>query len=261
MHEYIHGETDPNEIERLEHMAAFSASFILRELNLPPGQRLLDLASGVGAMTEQIANRHPGIDLFGVDIQMQSLRVAQAKHPIAAYAQANGARLPFCDETFDFVHCSWLLEHVPSPENILREVYRVLKVGGRCQFTEVDNTSLRTIPEYPEVLEVMGTLCQIQIESGGDPYLGRRLGQLFKETGFSDVEVRPVDLRGDESDTFVLHGLTEVFANIFVSVAQALGPELALKVGVAASRLRRLQSVEGGTICYSPMVGRGTRSF
>ena len=79
MSEYIHGETDAHEIERLEHMAAFAATFILRELNLRPGQRVLDLASGVGAMTEHIAKRHPGIDLFGVDIQMQSLACSQLR--------------------------------------------------------------------------------------------------------------------------------------------------------------------------------------
>lgn len=259
MVEYIHGETDSREIARLEHMAAFSANFILRDLNLRLGQRVLDLASGVGAMTEQLANYYPGIHLFGLDIQMQSLCVAQANHPIAAYTQADGASLPFCDEIFDFAHCSWLLEHVPLPLSILREVYRVLKIGGRCQFTEVDNTSLRTIPEYPEVVEVMSTLCRIQVESDGDPCIGRRLGQLLQGAGFSDVDVYPLALRGDESDTFVLHGLTKVFANIFESVEETLGPEMVRKVRVAADRLRMLHAVEGGAIFYSPVVGHGTR--
>lgn len=258
MSEYIHGETDPHEIARLEHMAVFTAHFVLRDFALRSGQRVLDLACGIGAMTEQLANRCPSIRLFGVDIQMQSLHVAQANHPIAAYAQADGACLPFSDNTFDFVHCSWLLEHVPSPLNILNEVYRVLKVGGLCQFTEVDNSSFGTDPEYPEVIEVMSTLCRIQIESGGDPYIGRRLGQLFQEAGFSDVDVRPLDLRGDESDTFVFRGLTEVFANIFESVDQTLGSEMAPKVRSAAARLRKLRLVEGSAIFYSPMVGRGT---
>lgn len=257
MTEYIHGETGPHEVARLEHMAVFTAHLVLRDLALRSGQRVLDLACGVGAMTEQLINRCPKIRLFGVDIQMGSLHIAKANHPIAAYAQTDGVSLPFSDKTFDFVHCSWLLEHVSSPLKILSEVYRVLKVGGQCQFTEVDNSSLRTDPEYPEVLEVMSTLCRIQIESGGDPYIGRRLDPLFQEAGFSDVDVHPLNLRGDELNTFVLGGLTTVFANIFESVEQTLGSEMASKISIAVTRLRNLRLVEGGAIFYSPVICQG----
>jgi SAM-dependent methyltransferase len=259
MSEYIHGETDPHETARLEHMAAFCAHFLLCDFNLRSGQYVLDLASGVGAMTEQLVNCYPGIHLFAVDIQMQSLRLAQENHPIAAYVQADGTYLPFSDKTFDFVHCSWLLEHVHSPLSILREVYRVLKAGGQCQFTEVDNSSLRTIPEYSEVVAVMSALCNIQVDGGGDPYIGCRLGQLLQEVGFSNVTSYPLSLRGDKEDKFVFEGLTEVFANIFESVEQTLGPGIALQVRTAATMLRQLHSVNGGAIFYSPVIGRGTR--
>jgi hypothetical protein len=146
---------------------------------------------------------------------------------------------------------------VPSPLDILKEVHRVLKIGGQCQFTEVDNSSFGTDPEYPEVLEVMSTLCRIQIENGGDPYIGRQLFQLFRDAGFSGVDVHPLDLRGDESDTFVLKGLTTVFANIFESVEQTLGSEMVSKIRIAASRLRKLPLVKGSAIFYSPVVCRG----
>jgi ubiquinone/menaquinone biosynthesis C-methylase UbiE len=133
MIDYIHGETYPKEIARLEHIAAFTAHFVFRDLALRSGQRVLDLACGVGAMTEQLANRWSSIRLFGVDIQMRSLRIAKANHPIAFYTQTDGANLPFRNNTFDFVHCSWLLEHVPSRLAVLKEVHRVLKTGGQCQ--------------------------------------------------------------------------------------------------------------------------------
>jgi len=174
MPDYIHGDTDHKEIARLEHMAAFTATFIFHDFNLHPGQRVLDLACGTGAMTEQLANYFPGINLCGVDIQRRSLQVAQAEYPIAFYLQADGSHLPFADDTLDCVHCSWLLEHVQSPINVLSEVSRVLKIGGQCQFIEVENSTFRTIPEFPEIVDVMSTLNQIQIENGGDPYLGRR---------------------------------------------------------------------------------------
>ena len=260
MPEYIHGETDSKEIERLEHMAAFTANLIFKDFECHSGKRMLDLGCGVGAMTQQLYNRFPGVHLSGVDIQLQSLRVAQSQHPIAFYAYADGANLPFCDNAFDCVHSSWLLEHVRSPLNILHEIRRVLKVGGQCQFLEVDNSSLKTVPEYPEVDGVMSTLNRMQIESGGDPYIGRRLGQLLKEADLSNVTVIPLNLRGDSSNYYVFEGLTEVFANIFESVEQTLGPKMIPIIRIAAAKLRGIQVAEGDAILYSPVIGRGTRN-
>jgi ubiquinone/menaquinone biosynthesis C-methylase UbiE len=260
MVEYIHGEIDSKEIERLEHMAPFAADFIFKHFKCHSGMRMLDLGCGIGAMTHQLFNRFPGIFLNGVDIQLQSLRVAQARHPIALYTHADGAFLPFCDKFFDCVHSSWLLEHVRSPLNILYEVRRVLKIGGQCQFLEVDNSSFKTKPEYPEVVEVMSTLNQIQVESGGDPYIGRRLGQLLKEADFSNVKVIPLNLRGDSSNFYVFQGLIEVFANIFESVEQTLGLKMVPKIHTAAAKIRGLQVAKGDAIFYSPVIGRGTRN-
>jgi hypothetical protein len=132
---------------------------------------------------------------------------------------------------------------------------RLLQRWG--QFIEIDNSSFGTDPEHPEVLEVMSTLCRIQIENGGAPYIGRRIFQLFSEAGFSGVDVHHLDLRGDESDTFVLGGLTTVFANIFESVEQTLGPEMGSRIRSAASRLRNLPLIKGCKIFYSPAVCRG----
>jgi hypothetical protein len=152
------------------------------------------------------------------------------------------------------------LEHVRSPLNILCEVRRVLKVGGHCQFLEVDNSSLKTLPEYSEVVEVMSTLNRIQVESGGHPFIGCRLDQLLKEADLSNVKVIPLNLRGDSSNLYVFQGLTEVFANIFESVGQTLGPKMIPKIRTATERIRGLQVAKGDAIFYSPVIGRGTRN-
>jgi SAM-dependent methyltransferase len=44
--------------------------------------------------------------------------------------QAVGESLPFVDGAFDIVYCCAVLEHVPQPEVIIQEMYRVLKWGG-----------------------------------------------------------------------------------------------------------------------------------
>lgn len=43
----------------------------------------------------------------------------------------DGHRIPFSDNTFDSVICNAVLEHVHNPEQIVKEIFRVLKPGGR----------------------------------------------------------------------------------------------------------------------------------
>lgn len=187
------------------------------------------------------------------------LRCARSNHPIASYLQADATRLPFPEQSFDRIHCSWLLEHLPHPLQVLKEVRRVLKIGGYCQFIEVDNASFGTVPEYPEVVRAMFALNEAQQKSGGDPFVGRRLAELFREAGFEQIDVRPRPIVGNAGDPVFFRAFVEEFAEIFESLDEALGPEMTAGIHAAARRLRSLPALEGAEIHYCPYVGRATR--
>ena len=171
---YIHGSTDAREIARLEKQAAFVAPWSLARFDVSPGMKVLDLGTGIGAMAAQIFKRFPGVQLFGLDRDPAQLAVARERHPIATYVEGDATEMPFETASFDRVHATWLLEHVPDPLAVLREVARVLKPGGIAMFVEVDNETLRTDPPFAAVRDVMHALDRAQIAAGGDPYIGRR---------------------------------------------------------------------------------------
>src|SRR5438445_12340774 len=79
MSKYIHGETDPDEILRLEMQARFLARWILDGVEIGPGARVLDLACGTGAMARRLRARFPDADLVGCDLSAQQLAVANAE--------------------------------------------------------------------------------------------------------------------------------------------------------------------------------------
>lgn len=92
---------------------------------LGPGDLLLDLGCGRGGLVEQLT--HPLSQVMGVDPDLTSLREHRLPLP---RAQAFSHRLPFAADTFDLIFASWLLEHLPEPDQDFKEVARVLRPGG-----------------------------------------------------------------------------------------------------------------------------------
>ena len=257
--QYIHGGPDAREVARLEKQARWTSDFSLPVLDAGPGERVLDLATGVGAMAGQILVRFPDVRLIGVDIRMAHLKIAQRNHAGIPYVNGDGTALPFRTAAFDRVHCSWLLEHVRDPVAILREVHRVLRPGGTCVFVEVDNATFRIAPEDPVILELMDALNRAQIAGGGDPFVGQKLGRLFAEAGFTAVETDPIEHHGTQQQPRVFCELVDEFAEIFEGLDEALGPSWAPRAQEAARRLRALCARPDGEFHYTSMRARASR--
>lgn len=87
------------------------------------GTRVLDLGCGRGGVMERL-HLQAGF-VAGIDPDLRSLREHRA--PALALACGRAGDLPYADDTFDLVCCSWVLEHLPDPGRALAEVARVLR--------------------------------------------------------------------------------------------------------------------------------------
>ncbi len=250
---YVHGDADAREALRLEKQAGFVWPKVAAHFVAHPGERVLDLATGVGAMAGQLHRAHPGVELYGVDLRPGQLHFAKANHPEALYVNADGARLPFADGTFHRVHCSWLLEHVSAEaaRRILAEVHRVLAPAGTAHLIEVDNGSFRITPEDEVVTWAMEALNRAQVEGGGDPFVGGKLQGYLQEAGFTEVKVVPSALEGSLADLPGFVAMVEEFAEIFESLDEALGPQAVPRLHEAAARLRALPQRPGARFDYA----------
>lgn len=158
---------------------------------LRPGESVLDVACGTGLVTFPAAEA-VGTDgsVFATDISaaMVTTVTAEAQRRglatvTAERADAEDLRLP--DETFDAALCALGLMYVPDPLAALRQMFRVLKPGGRmvaavwgarknCGWAEI----------FPIVdARVQSEVCPMFFQLG----TGDRLGQVAAEAGFSDV--------------------------------------------------------------------------
>ncbi|HXW06650.1 MAG TPA: class I SAM-dependent methyltransferase [Vicinamibacterales bacterium] len=100
-----------------------------------PGERLLDLGAGSGWVSEWLQRLH--VDSVAVDLSIDLLRVAGERLPRPGRLVAGDLELlPFGDGVFDAAASLNAFHHLQDMRQALREVYRVLKPGGRVLFSE-----------------------------------------------------------------------------------------------------------------------------
>ena len=113
------------------------------DLELRPGDRVLDVGCGPGRLTLVFAKRvGPTGAVDGIDAAVEMINRASSqarKRGVAASFQVGFAQdLPFPDATFDAVACTLALHHVAEDDQraAVEEMYRVLKPTGRLLIAE-----------------------------------------------------------------------------------------------------------------------------
>ena len=101
-------------------------------LRLAPGQTVLDVACGTGVFARTAASRvAPGGAVTGLDRNAGMLTAARSAAPDIDWREGMAERLPFRDAAFDAVACQFGLMFFEDRTQALREMWRVLRPGGR----------------------------------------------------------------------------------------------------------------------------------
>jgi ubiquinone/menaquinone biosynthesis C-methylase UbiE len=192
-HGYLHGFTK-EEQERLYRQARVTEHLVHDRLPLRRAKNLLEVGCGVGAQTEILLRHFPDLVVTGVDRSEPNL--AQARRHIGAlpwaaervqFVQADASQLEFQADSFDSAFLCWILEHVEDPARVLSETRRVLRAGSPIVVSEVQNASFFLEPYSPQTLSYWMAFNDYQLEIGGDPFVGAKLGNLLQAVGYRDV--------------------------------------------------------------------------
>lgn len=117
---------------KYEHAATLMADGAVR--------RALDVGCNRGSIEFLFQTLYPekaaATAIDGIDVSAQAIRQASELGLQNCHFQVySGSRFPYPSATFDLVVLVEVLEHVPAKEELLREIQRVLKPGGRLFLT------------------------------------------------------------------------------------------------------------------------------
>jgi len=123
-------------------------NFAYKLADIREGKIAIDLGAGTGFMTHGLLEK--GLKVVAIDQSPEMLALLKKKYPGCKELQClkgDSDELPLKDHSADYVFANMFLHHVADPATAIREVYRILKPGGRAVITDLDQhefTELQT---------------------------------------------------------------------------------------------------------------------
>lgn len=167
-----------------------SAAYLLPELR--PGMSLLDIGSGPGTITADLAEIVAPGAVRGLDVSAEV--VARAEQLATArglsnltFAVGNAYDIDAPDGSVDVVHAHQVLQHLSRPVEALREFGRVAGPDGLVAARDVDYEGTSWFPRLPALDEWFAVYLAVHRAVSGAPDAGRRLKAWAREAGFTDI--------------------------------------------------------------------------
>lgn len=188
---YIHG-VDTNEQSRLSRLNKLTNSSFINYLDIRDGQNICDFGCGLGNLINRISSSFRNIEITGLEIsaaQYEKALINNKGNENVRLLNLDAMKNELPDNSFDITYCRYVLEHVPDPVGLVREMKRVTKPGGKIVSQENDLYNSIYYPGIEGHEEVNNAFCDLQISLGGDPYIGRKLFNIYKDAGVKRIEL------------------------------------------------------------------------
>ncbi|OGH05165.1 MAG: hypothetical protein A2W22_05845 [Candidatus Levybacteria bacterium RBG_16_35_11] len=158
------------------------------------GELIIDLGCGIGTTVREMALRtNKSTRFFGIDNSQTMINKAEESTPedlvssgIISFLKQDANNLRFGDETFDAAYADRLFQHLANPKQVIREIVRVLKPGGRLIIADSCWEDLR-IEGISE--EASGVIRKTLLSIIENPLLAKFVWELMIQEGIKQESV------------------------------------------------------------------------
>ncbi len=187
---YTHGHHDSVLRSHRWRTARNSAAYLTPLLH--PGQTLLDVGSGPGTITADLADivapgRVTALEATAEALALTRNGVTERWGDNVDFVLGDVQEMHFADHSFDVVHAHQVLQHVADPVAALSEMRRVCRPGGLVAARDSDYSAFAWYPEIPELEEWRTLYCRVARLNGGEPDAGRHLVAWAHTAGFTQI--------------------------------------------------------------------------
>jgi ubiquinone/menaquinone biosynthesis C-methylase UbiE len=209
--DYILGTTD-EEIERLKFQHDLWKQDVEGVLDLADvglGQQVLDLGCGPGFGSIDLAERvGVGGKVYAIDASEKYLQFLKGEIAERSLNQVNVQRadvhqIPLPDGSVDVVFARWVLCFVERPEQVIAEIARVLRPGGRLVIFDYFNyQAVNIFPQRESFTQLFNAYYQSLIDQGGTYDIGHLLPEVVTKQGLDLESLKPVSKIGRPGDLY-----------------------------------------------------------
>jgi SAM-dependent methyltransferase len=188
---YTHGHAEAVLRSHRWRTAANSAAYLLPHLH--DGQRLLDVGSGPGTITADLARLVREVVALEVDDQAAALTRAEldrqgVTNATVVVGDVHDLDVDGLGGVFDVVHAHQVLQHVADPVRALREMLRVTRPGGVVAARDSDYGHFSWHPASEGLDRWLELYDDAARANGGEPHAGRLLLAWAHAAGAAQVD-------------------------------------------------------------------------
>ena len=170
-------------------------SELIRRYGLPPDIRILDAGCGTGEGASRLAEMFPRSRIMAVDILDNHLELARERYARLAsrltFEHRSIFELSLPPRSFDLTVCRHVIHSIPHPEQVLAELARVTRPGGRLHLIPEDYGMLHFQTGGAHDLREFWheTPTRFGAATGTDLFVGRNTYAHLVRLGLEDITV------------------------------------------------------------------------